>query len=335
MPEASITTYSKEAQRLYQRGVAAARGGQRRIAAGLLTKAVQLDPRHEQAWLWLSGVLDDPQEVEFCLRAALKLNPTNQQARKGLAWIQKRRAEVNTQRFTPAATSSRLQSIKIPDADQPPPKQVELSWWQEWRRSIVWQRKVRIVTLAVLMILIIGSTLLLNTVEQQALAPLPQVPTAAPQSFTAQQQVQSSAPQTTQAAILDYMSSIAGLRSQLDTAAQTYQATSNTSTVTAEQIDAARVYRDQLRAALSTWGTITPPDPLQSLHAEYLQGLELEHAALEDVLEYYTNYNIAIANRAALRLQEANGHYERARLGWQVYQEQLHAPLLGDPYELR
>ena len=86
MAEPAIKSDHAEAARLFERGVAAARGGQRRVAAGLLSRAVQYDPRHEQAWLWLSGVLDSPEEIAFCLRSVLTLNPDNERARQGLGW---------------------------------------------------------------------------------------------------------------------------------------------------------------------------------------------------------------------------------------------------------
>jgi len=47
MSESGIKSNEIEASRLFQRGVAAARGGQRRVAAVLLGRAVQLNPRHE------------------------------------------------------------------------------------------------------------------------------------------------------------------------------------------------------------------------------------------------------------------------------------------------
>ena len=75
MAETAIKSNQREAARLFERGVAAARGGQRRVAAGLLARVVQLDPRHEMGWLWLSGVLDDSEEIAFCLRAVLAVNP--------------------------------------------------------------------------------------------------------------------------------------------------------------------------------------------------------------------------------------------------------------------
>src|SRR5215510_5703346 len=90
MAETGIKANEIEASRLFQRGVAAARGGQRRVAAVLLGRAVQLNPRHEMGWLWLSGVLDDPKEIAFCLRSVLSVNPHNERARQGLAWLEQR-----------------------------------------------------------------------------------------------------------------------------------------------------------------------------------------------------------------------------------------------------
>src|SRR5918911_5703272 len=90
MAETAIKSNQREAARLFERGVAAARGGQRRVAAGLLARAVQLDPRHEMGWLWLSGVLDEPNEIAFCLRSVLAVNPHNERARQGLAWLEER-----------------------------------------------------------------------------------------------------------------------------------------------------------------------------------------------------------------------------------------------------
>src|SRR5437762_1944680 len=90
MSESAIKSNQREAARLFRRGVAAASSGQRRVAAGLLARVVQLDPRHEMGWLWLSGVLDEPNEVAFCLRSVLTVNPHNERARQGLAWLEER-----------------------------------------------------------------------------------------------------------------------------------------------------------------------------------------------------------------------------------------------------
>lgn len=91
MIKSEIKANEREAAQLFVRGVAAARGGQRRLAAVLLSRVVQLDPQHEMGWLWLSGVLDDPQEIAFCLRSALAINPHNERAQRGLEWLKSRR----------------------------------------------------------------------------------------------------------------------------------------------------------------------------------------------------------------------------------------------------
>src|SRR5690349_13779174 len=93
MSEPSFKVFSRQADRMYERGVAAARGGQRTVAAGLLRQAVRLNPQHEQAWLWLSGTLDDPNDIAFCLRAVLGINPGNQRAQMGLQHVEQRLAQ--------------------------------------------------------------------------------------------------------------------------------------------------------------------------------------------------------------------------------------------------
>ncbi len=72
---------------LLQQGIAAARAGNRAEARALLTRAIEADERNEQAWLWLSGVVDDPNDMRTCLHNVLELNPNNAKARQGLAWV--------------------------------------------------------------------------------------------------------------------------------------------------------------------------------------------------------------------------------------------------------
>src|SRR5215472_14082277 len=75
---------------LLQQGIAAARAGQREEARALLVQVVEADERNEQAWLWLAGVVDDPQDMRTCLDNVLDLNPGNAKAQQGLAWIEQR-----------------------------------------------------------------------------------------------------------------------------------------------------------------------------------------------------------------------------------------------------
>jgi tetratricopeptide (TPR) repeat protein len=70
--------------------IAAARDGRRDDARVLLLHLLEADPRNERAWLWLSGVVDDPEDVKICLENVLALNPSNPRARQGLEWLHAR-----------------------------------------------------------------------------------------------------------------------------------------------------------------------------------------------------------------------------------------------------
>jgi len=75
---------------LLANGIAAARSGHKTQARTLLQRVAEVEPDNAIAWLWLSGVLDDPLEQEACLEKALALNPDNVPARKGLAVVRQR-----------------------------------------------------------------------------------------------------------------------------------------------------------------------------------------------------------------------------------------------------
>jgi len=75
---------------LLQQGILAARAGKRAEARALLMQVVEADERNEQAWLWLAGVVDTPEDIRTCLQNVLDLNPANQQAQQGLAWVEQR-----------------------------------------------------------------------------------------------------------------------------------------------------------------------------------------------------------------------------------------------------
>jgi len=83
---------------------------------------------------------------------------------------------------------------------------------------------------------------------------------------------------------------------------------------------ATRKLREAIEQANDTLGALTPPPALAQAHAEYLAGLELERAALGDMLEFYNSFSVSIANRAMLRLEEANKRILRARARFDTYQ---------------
>ena len=75
--------------RLLSQGIAAARAKQRGRAREYLLKVIELDEGNEQAWLWLSGVMDALEDQKICLENVLTINPQNAHARAGLQWLEK------------------------------------------------------------------------------------------------------------------------------------------------------------------------------------------------------------------------------------------------------
>jgi hypothetical protein len=61
------------------------REGKNAEARALLEKATEIDQSNEKAWLWLSAVVDSPEDQRVCLENVLFLNPDNENAKRGLA----------------------------------------------------------------------------------------------------------------------------------------------------------------------------------------------------------------------------------------------------------
>ena len=75
---------------LLQRGIVAAQAGRREEARALLVRVVEADERNEQAWLWLSGLVEEPEDIRTCLENVLHLNPANVKAQQGMEWLEQR-----------------------------------------------------------------------------------------------------------------------------------------------------------------------------------------------------------------------------------------------------
>jgi len=69
---------------LMERGVQAARAGQRARARRYFTAVLELDPHHQAAWLERALVVDDPQEAMAHLAYVLTLDPRNRRASDAL-----------------------------------------------------------------------------------------------------------------------------------------------------------------------------------------------------------------------------------------------------------
>jgi len=115
---------------LLQRGIAAARSGQRVLARQLFVRVIQADQYNDEAWVWLAGVVDDPADMRRCLQQALRINPLNPHARQGIAWLdqQARQAQKTSSsagappdgQASSASPSSMARPTPSQEANQPP-----------------------------------------------------------------------------------------------------------------------------------------------------------------------------------------------------------------------
>lgn len=73
-----------ESDTILQLGIEAAREGNREEARNLFGLLTRQEPDHVQAWLWLAGVAEGPDERRAALERVLELDPTNEMAVKGI-----------------------------------------------------------------------------------------------------------------------------------------------------------------------------------------------------------------------------------------------------------
>jgi hypothetical protein len=317
MSERSIKIFNQQAEQLYARGVAAARGGQKTIAATLLRQAVKLNPQHEQAWLWLSGVLDDPEDVAFCLRAVLGINPGNERAKKGLTWIEQQMQQADAMKQTA--------SKSLPLVTPPPD-----SWWSSWRsKQSTWLWTLR--ALLLIPIVLLGATLGIRAIIQTQ--PLPTftaardliVPTA---TATAAKSMPTPATVTTtptdRSLMRVYFDTISVERQVLQEATTAYRHTTDGGRTTVERATATKQLRDRVQQSREKLAAVDVPTEIAATHQLYLEGLAIEQEALENMLEFYSSNQVTLANRAALRLQEARNQIATATASWDAFAKQHH-----------
>jgi ferric-dicitrate binding protein FerR (iron transport regulator) len=83
----------KEFLRLFKAGQEAARAGENAKAHELFRKAIEVDPYHEQIWLWLASVVETDEDRRVCFENVLELNPTNPTARRQLQKLEQKALE--------------------------------------------------------------------------------------------------------------------------------------------------------------------------------------------------------------------------------------------------
>lgn len=350
--ESGVRANPAEARELVERGIAAARGGQRRVAAGLLARALKLDPCDERAWLWLSGVVDDPAQRAFCLHAVLRINPQNPHARRGLTYLE-RQGTVNARPIAdlsvPAAVPETTTEAPATPATSPAKDTAHRDWWLHWRWQHRETSRARLVLWILPIVLLSVAVFLHQSVSiarEQALAALAAeqepaftiespsvVAVATPTPIPA---LEAEPLAVVESLTVSYLSAIEAIRADLRTATTTYrQETSQPGGASINHVAATQRLRSTVAQALANLGELRVPGGLLPAHEDYRRGLELELAGLDAILEFYSTYDVAHANRAALRFQEARAFIERAQAGFQTQLQLLGEESLISAYTIR
>jgi hypothetical protein len=86
---------------MVKEGVRLFKANKKAEARSIWEQVTELDPYNEQAWLWLSAVVDSVEDQRVCLENVLYINPDNPNAKKGLATLDAKNPSAS------GATSSR------------------------------------------------------------------------------------------------------------------------------------------------------------------------------------------------------------------------------------
>ncbi len=117
---------------LVSKGIAAIKEKDMDEARTLLQRAVELNPYHESAWLWLSGVVESTEDQRTCLENVLAINPDNERARKGLDYI------ITQSLNAPKKTTGPLTAPKSAPPAEPAPTPSSSSAFSDMVTSVDW-----------------------------------------------------------------------------------------------------------------------------------------------------------------------------------------------------
>ena len=131
---------------ILNRAISLFKNGKRGKAAELLKGLIEMEPRNETAWLWLSACVESIADKQDCLLKVLEINPVNQTARKAL------------KRLIPIADSSGLEQPSLEDVLRNlPSKQGGMPTLprvnKNWRNMIIGVLSLLIVAISVVVIL--------------------------------------------------------------------------------------------------------------------------------------------------------------------------------------
>src|SRR5512142_1416818 len=84
---------------MFEDAVDALRQGERARGKEILTRLLKTDQNNPNYWIWMSAAVDTAKERIYCLETALKFDPDNAIAKRGLVLLGGRPPDENTQPF--------------------------------------------------------------------------------------------------------------------------------------------------------------------------------------------------------------------------------------------
>src|SRR5574342_447272 len=145
----------------FQEAVEALRAGNKSKARELITDLLKTDQKNVTYWIWLSAAMDSPKERVYCLQTALKLDPENATAKRGLILLGALPADESVQPFPlnrPRAWEEKL----LLAHEKPKPK-----GWQAIRQSPVFRLGLALLLLAALAGGVMFGLVIPNTLRAQ------------------------------------------------------------------------------------------------------------------------------------------------------------------------
>lgn len=100
---------------MVREGISAYRAGHKEEARTLLLRAVEIDQYNEQAWLWLSAVVETPEEQRTCLENVLTINPKSDRAKQGIDMLDQRFGS------SPKVSPTQAEDVMASTSFTPPP----------------------------------------------------------------------------------------------------------------------------------------------------------------------------------------------------------------------
>ncbi len=112
-------------EKMYQAALEAIDQGQSARARDLFTRLLRSDSSKAEYWLWMSTLVDTSQERIYCLESALRADPDNEAAKRGLIILGAREAGKDV---TPAPLFHRNWEKEVEDVAEPPKSLVRRLW---------------------------------------------------------------------------------------------------------------------------------------------------------------------------------------------------------------